>query len=117
MKAKTLPNLLIVGAAKSGTTSLHHYLNQHPDIFMCFPKEPHFLINVEIGEGRIPKGISEIKLYQKLFEEGIGFKYRGESSVMYLMYPDIVIPKINTLLGSETKIIIMLRNPIERAYS
>ena len=40
-----LPNLLIVGAAKSGTTSLHNYLNQHPDIFMCSPKEPHFLIN------------------------------------------------------------------------
>ena len=42
-----LPNLLIVGAAKSGTTSLHNYLNQHENIFMCSPKEPHFLINKE----------------------------------------------------------------------
>ena len=40
----SLPNLLIVGAAKSGTTSLHNYLNQHSDIFMCSPKEPHFLL-------------------------------------------------------------------------
>ena len=48
------PNLLIVGAAKSGTTSLHNYLNQHNDVFMCNPKEPHFLIKNEIGIQRIP---------------------------------------------------------------
>ena len=46
-----LPNLLIVGAAKSGTTSLHNYLKQHPDIFMTDHKEPHFLINNEIPSG------------------------------------------------------------------
>lgn len=112
-----LPNLLIVGAAKSGTTSLHNYLNQHPDIFMCSPKEPHFLINKEIGINRIPIGITDISEYKNLFLEGEDKKYRGESSVMYLMYPEIVIPKINQEFGEETKIIIMLRNPVERAYS
>lgn len=112
-----LPNLLIVGAAKSGTTSLHHYLNQHPDVFMCNPKEPHFLINKEIGEERIPVGISNFDEYSSLFTPGENKKYRGESSVMYLMYPDIVIPKIKELLGEDTKIIIMLRNPVKRAYS
>ena len=56
-KVNTLPNLFIVGAAKSGTTSLHNYLNQHSDVFMCTPKEPHFLINNEIGKDRIPIGI------------------------------------------------------------
>jgi len=111
------PNLLIVGAAKSGTTSLHNYLNQHNDVFMCNPKEPHFLISDEIGIQRIPIGISDKKAYEKLFLEGEGLKYRGESSVMYLMYPEIVIPKIKEHLGSEVKIIIILRNPVERAYS
>jgi hypothetical protein len=111
------PNLLIVGAAKSGTTSLHNYLNQHNDVFMCNPKEPHFLINDEIGIQRIPIGISDKIAYEKLFLEGEGLKYRGESSVMYLMYPEIVIPKIKEYLGNEVKIIIMLRNPVERAYS
>ena len=111
------PNLLIVGAAKSGTTSLHNYLNQHRDVFMCKPKEPHFLINNEIGIQRIPIGISDKIAYEKLFLEGEGLKYRGESSVMYLMYPEIVIPKIKEHLGSEVKIVIMLRNPVERAYS
>jgi len=112
-----LPNILIVGAAKSGTTSLHNYLNQHPDIFMCSPKEPHFLINQEIGIDRIPVGISEFKRYRNLFSAGKTCKYRGESSVMYLMFPEIVIPKIKKILGENTKIIIMLRNPVDRAYS
>ena len=116
-KVNTLPNLFIVGAAKSGTTSLHNYLNQHPDVFMCTPKEPHFLINNEIGKDRIPIGICSENEYLDLFLEGRGKKYRGESSVMYLMFPEIVIPKINQQFGEECKIIIMLRDPIERAYS
>jgi hypothetical protein len=116
-KLEIYPNLFIVGAAKSGTTSLHNYLNQHPEVFMCNPKEPHFLINNEIGKNRIPFGICSEKKYCNLFLEGIGRKYRGESSVMYLMFPEIVIPKINHNFGEDCKIIIMLRNPVERAYS
>ena len=112
-----LPNLFIVGAAKSGTTSLHNYLNQHPDIFMCNPKEPHYLINKEIGVTRIPSGITNPHNYLDLFLEGKDKRYRGESSVMYLMYPEIVIPKIKHQFGEDSKIIIMIRNPIERAYS
>jgi hypothetical protein len=111
------PNLFIVGAAKSGTTSLHNYLKQHPDVFMCTPKEPHFLINNEIGKDRIPVGICSEKQYLNLFLNGKERKYRGESSVMYLMFPEIVIPKINKSFGEDCKIIIMLRNPTERAYS
>ena len=112
-----LPNLFIVGAAKSGTTSLHNYLHQHPDVFMCSPKEPHYLINQEIGINRIPVGITNFIEYTDLFSEGEDKKYRGESSVMYLMYPEIVIPKIKNQFGEDSKIIIMLRNPVERAYS
>lgn len=111
------PNLLIVGAAKSGTTSLHNYLNQHDDVFMCNPKEPHFLINNEIGIDRIPIGVTKQDEYETLFLEGSELKYRGESSVMYLMYPEIVTKNIKKYLGEDTKIIIMLRNPVERAYS
>ena len=112
-----LPNLLIVGAAKSGTTSLHNYLNQHPDIFMCSPKEPHFLINKEIGKQRIHKGIIDFRDYESLFNEKAYLKYRGESSVMYLSFPEIAIKNIKHYLDDDIKIIIMLRNPVERAYS
>tara|TARA_B100000795_G_scaffold120454_1_gene89651 strand:+ start:861 stop:1754 length:894 start_codon:yes stop_codon:yes gene_type:complete len=112
-----LPNLLIVGAAKSGTTSLHNYLNQHPDIFMSSHKEPHFLINKEIGEKRIPNGIINIEEYSQLFKGYSNKKYRGESSVMYLLFPEITIANIKKYLSDDVKIIIMLRNPVERAYS
>ena len=112
-----LPNFLIVGAAKSGTTSLHNYLNQHPDIFMCSPKEPHVLINKEIGKQRINKGIIDFKDYETLFSEKSHLKYRGESSVMYLSFPEISIKNIKHYLDDDIKIIIMLRNPVERAYS
>ncbi len=112
-----LPNLLIVGAAKSGTTSLHNYLNQHPDIFMCSPKEPHFLINKEIGEQRIPKGVNNLEEYEFLFKGMDDKKYRGESSVMYLLFPEISIKNIKKEISDDVKIIIMLRNPVERAYS
>ena len=83
-KVNTLPNLFIVGAAKSGTTSLHNYLNQHPDVFMCTPKEPHFLINNDIGKDRIPVGICSENEYLNLFLAGEEKKYRGESSVCLL---------------------------------
>lgn len=112
-----LPNLLIVGAAKSGTTSLHNYLKQHPDIFMSNHKEPHFLINNEIGVNRIPKGINNLQDYSNLFSNGASQKYRGESSAMYLQFPEIAIKNIDRYLDEDVKIIIMLRNPIERAFS
>jgi hypothetical protein len=112
-----LPNLLIVGAAKSGTTSLHNYLKQHSDIFMSDHKEPHFFINNEIGTNRIPNGISKYDDYIALFKNSESYKYRGESSTMYLQFPDISIKNINKYLNDDVKIIIMLRNPIERAFS
>ena len=111
------PNLLIVGAAKSGTTSLYNYLSQHPDIFMSKNKEPHFLINKEIGSARIPNGINDLEEYNELFKDGSSFKYRGEASAMYLQFPDISIKNIRKYLSSKTKILIMLRNPIDRAFS
>ncbi len=116
-KIKNLPNLLIVGAAKSGTTSLHNYLKQHPDIFMTAHKEPHFLINNEIGVKRVHKAVTDIKNYQAMFDGAGNYKYRGESSVMYLAFPDIAVRNIRKYLPEDVRIIIMLRNPIERAFA
>lgn len=79
-----LPNLLIVGAAKSGTTSLHNYLKQHPAIFMTEHKEPHFLINSEIGESRVHKGVITLEEYKKMFETKRGYSYKGESTSLHL---------------------------------
>ena len=112
-----LPNLLIVGAAKCGTTSLHNYLKQHPDIFMTAHKEPHFLINSEIGTRRVHKAVTTLEAYKKMFETDRNYRYKGESSVMYLAFPEFSINNIKKYLDPDVKIIIMLRSPIERAFA
>ena len=65
-----LPNLIIPGAAKSGTSSLHEYLNLHPDISMSFKKEPHFFTLTEKYE----KGLG---FYEGMWNENKKGKYYG----------------------------------------
>jgi len=122
MKNK-LPNFLIVGAAKSGTSSLHNYLNQHPDIFMptftsegLKVKEPRFLIKNEV-KNRLPKGIWNYEDYKSLFDSATNEIAIGESTVLYLYYYNEAIRNIKKYLSEDVRIIIMLRNPIDRAYS
>jgi hypothetical protein len=118
-----LPNFLLVGAAKCGTSSLHNYLNQHPDIFMptftadgLKVKEPRFLIKEKIQK-RLQKGIWNYKDYKLLFQGVTDEIAIGEATVLYLYYHSEAIKNIKKYLGEDVKIIIMLRNPIDRAYS
>jgi len=108
------PNFFIVGAAKSGSTSLWMYLKQHPDIFMpedIRMKEPAFFckINgVHHHEGQEDR-------YLDLFSDAGDCKAVGEASTTYLTYPESaawiqrVVP--------DAKVIVILRNPVGRAYS
>lgn len=121
---KLLPNLLIIGAAKAGTTSLHNYLDQHPQIFMAKRKEPRFFllwenpekIALHIKEGRneINK-YSTLEAYQSLFADSENYPIKGESSTAYLANPECA-DKIKKLIP-DVKIIALLRNPVERAFS
>lgn len=118
-----LPNFLIVGAAKSGTSSMHHYLNQHPEVFMpsynkkgMKVKEPRFLIK-DLVQHRLHNGVWTFEDYQSLFADAKDVKAIGESTVLYLYYYQHAIKNIKYYLGEEVRIIIMLRNPTERAYS
>ena len=120
---KNLPNFLIVGAAKCGTSSLHNYLNQHPNIFMpsfneegINVKEPQFLVKDKV-KNRLHFGVWTWEKYQSLFTQVKQQKAIGESSVFYLFYYQDAINEIKNRLGNDIKIIIMLRNPIDRAYS
>jgi len=122
MKNK-LPNFLIVGAAKSGTSSLHNYLNQHPQVFMpsynkegMKVKEPRFLIK-DLVEHRLHNGIWTFDEYQVLFNKVTDEKAIGESTVLYLYYFEEAIKNIKYRLDENTRIIIMLRNPVDRAFS
>jgi Sulfotransferase family len=113
---KQWPNLYIVGAAKSGTTSLYHYLRQHPDVFMPSYKEPHFFSRVK------PKPELEVFLkhisgeaeYLNLFDK-TSAKIIGEASTSYLWDKDT--PQRIAQVAPDAKIIIMLRQPVERAFS
>lgn len=118
-----LPNFLIAGAAKCGTTSLYHYLKQHPDVFMSPVKEPKFFSGCRANRGTGPgdamveqsvvKSFSE---YASLFKKSCGKQAVGEASVDTFFYPEVSIPAIQRHLG-DPRIIIILRDPVERAYS
>jgi hypothetical protein len=114
-----LPNLFIVGAPRAGTTSLYNYLKQHPEVFMSPIKEPHHFARKDIyeflDEISPPKIISDFKEYISLFRDGKGKKIRGEASITYL-YSKSATREIYELIP-DAKIIISLRNPIERALS
>lgn len=119
----TLPNFLIVGAAKAGTTSLYYYLKQHPDVFMSAVKEPNFLSTRSAHPGQGPGDVSTAQSavgtlddYRRLFEKGQDKKAVGEASVETLFYDERTIPVIQRYLG-DPRIIIVLRDPVARAYS
>lgn len=117
----TLPNFFIIGAAKSGTSSLYMYLKQHPEIYMSPVKEPHFFSfddesKMTNGPGDpIYKAITDLDEYQRLFDGVRDEKAIGEASTSYLYRPEA--PKrIHTMLPN-AKLIAILRDPAERAFS
>jgi len=109
MKKEILTNLIIPGAAKSGTSSLHEYLNAHAGINMSTIKEPHFFsIDRQFQKG--------VDFYNSLYENNKpACRYYGESSTTYLNSFESHL-KIKALIPG-AKFIIILRNPIDRLYS
>ncbi|MBL7175015.1 MAG: sulfotransferase domain-containing protein [Desulfobacteraceae bacterium] len=106
-----MPNFLIVGAAKSGTTSLYRYLSQHPDIFMPKWKELSFFIGDPFG----PLNRVKNQRYFRLFAKVKNQSSVGEASTGYL-YDEFAPKRIKELLGP-IKIIVILRNPVDMSYS
>jgi len=101
------PNFLIVGAARSGTTSLFDWLRGHPQIFMPAWKEPSYFVD--------GYGLSDWDKYLTLFAPGRGKKAIGEASAAYLAAPESP-PWIQRELGTP-RIIMILRDPVRRAMS
>tara|TARA_B100001540_G_scaffold179083_1_gene157925 strand:+ start:1735 stop:2604 length:870 start_codon:yes stop_codon:yes gene_type:complete len=111
-------NFFIVGAPKAGTTSLHYYLDEHPNINMSSIKETNYFSHQEIKEQNLYYKVSSINTldeYYALFQKKSKDILFGETSPSYLFYRDVA-SKIKAY-NSEAKIIIILRNPIDRAYS
>lgn len=105
------PDFIIIGAAKSGTTTLYKYLCRHPQIYMCTPKEPDFFsIDINYAKG--------IDWYSSLFENAKPTQICGEASTTYSrlhQYPKTVERIARTV--PQVKMIYIMRHPVDRAYS
>lgn len=122
-----LPDFFIVGAAKSATTSLFAYLKQHPEIFLPKRKEMYFLAfnglspRFKLLDGTFHQEVGctreeYLETYKNSPEDCIA----GDASTWYLYFHEAVIRNIKALYGIQArkaKIIMVLRNPIERAWS
>lgn len=137
----TMPTFLIIGAMKGGTTTLHHLLDQHPEIYMSPVKEPNFYA---YRDGRPQRGhppglpypvwtietpdeadraiemrvdaatFATLPAYERLWQDA-SEPQRGEASVLYLYLPHVA----QSIAGLDPgmKLIAILRNPVDRAYS
>jgi hypothetical protein len=106
-RARSLPDFISIGTQKGGTTSLYHYLQQHPEIEMSTKKELHYFnLNYD-------KALSWYKsFFPFTFDKS---KITGEITPAYMFHP-LVAQRIKTDLHN-VKFIVLLRNPVDRAYS
>jgi len=139
---KALPNFFVVGAPKAGTTTLYHYLDQHPQIYMSPIKEPNYFateirpqnlgeelqeqaqrdmaalqeyLRGPMDEKRFGGMVTEWDDYLHLFRKVKGERAIGEASVCYL-WSKTAAQNIYDAIG-EAKIIMILRDPADRAFS
>ena len=115
----TLPTFLIVGVQKAGTTSIYNYLREHPQVFMSRIKETNFL--EQDWESFPPakqnkNGIVTIEDYAALFADVKDEIAIGEASPNYLFHYESSAARIKKYVP-HAKLIVVLRNPTERAYS
>jgi len=108
------PNFFIVGAPRAGTTSLYDYLKRTKGVFISPKKEPHYF-SQSIPLTQAPHAIREKKKYLFLFKKVKNEKAIGEASASYLWDP--LAPQLIHNHIPHAKIIIILRDPIERSYS
>jgi hypothetical protein len=111
------PNFMVVGGVKCGTTSLYYYMQAHPEI--CAPCKESYLFTPELNRQATSyaKRYTEPE-YRELFRKSVTDQTQaaGEISSIYLHCYEEVVPEVWSVLG-DVKIIIVLRNPVDRAYS
>jgi hypothetical protein len=112
----SLPTFFVIGAAKAGTTSLHSYLDQHPEIQMSANKEPRFFAGPADGIPYPPDRVWSREEYELLFDPA--FEVRGEASTDYAAHPrrQGAAERIKELVP-EAKFIYLVRDPIARTVS
>lgn len=123
MSATSGPTFLLIGAARSGTTSLMDALGEHPEIDVSVPKEPHYLA---FGDGRPDfrgpgdeetlnrRSVTDRTRYLDLFDPA--YEVRGEGSVSTLYYAEASVERIREL-APDARLFVILRDPADRAFS
>lgn len=124
MNQKKIPDFLIIGAPKCGTTALAYFLSQHPCVFITKHKEPRFFTALPgsmekkiTGSGPRLSGNFEKgwEWYNSLFNEAAENQLKGEASTVYLANADAA--SLIQEYCPNIKLILMLRNPVNRVYS
>jgi hypothetical protein len=105
------PNLFLVGVVRGGTTSLWGYLDQHPEIYMATVKEPHYFTS---ANPTLNQTYRDDREYLTLFA-GAHEPIRGEASASY--FGDSASPAAIRRASPDAKILVIFRDPVERAYS
>lgn len=101
-----LPNLIVIGAQKCGTSGLHYYLSLHPEVSMSTPKELNFFI----AERNFPRGLD---WYSRHFDPAA--RCRGESSPNYTAYPQhLGVPERMAAAVPDARLVYIVRDPVER---
>ena len=104
--AGALPNVIVIGAAKCGTTSLHHYLDLHPQVSMAQEKELHFFSKEEVWD----RGLD---WYRAQFDGNASI--RGEASVTYTAHPRVTgVPARMHAVVPDVRLVYIVRDPVER---
>ena len=109
-----LPNLIIPGFPKSGTSSLFNYLSQHPDIFHSKVKEPH---TYAFDERYCARMNNDCKFnFDEIYKNSDNFKFIPDASTIYMISKK-AIKRIKNERAQNLKFIIVARDPIERIFS
>ncbi|PIN79592.1 hypothetical protein COV16_03420 [Candidatus Woesearchaeota archaeon CG10_big_fil_rev_8_21_14_0_10_34_8] len=120
---RNFPNFLVIGTGKAGTSSIYEYLKQHPQVYMSPVKETNFFAFFDADtttyakedQDWISKSITHLEEYSTQFNSIKNEKAIGEVSPIYLFHPKAA-EQIKNILP-KVKIIVILRNPIDRAFS
>ena len=122
--AEVMPTFFVLGAARCGTTSLHYWLGQHPDIAMSAIKEPNHFVFRPGPHGPTPciaddrrllaKSVPDRTAYERLFPTG-GVRQVGDASPLYLYTRET--PELISAAVPDARLITVVREPIERAWS
>ena len=124
MSTVTCPDFVVVGAPRCGTTSLHYYLAQHPGICTSTVKEPSFFLFDHSGSRPVPlvdderivtKSVSDPGQYAALFDGATPGQLTGDVSVLYLYTQRS--PELIRAANPDARVAMVLRHPVERAYS